>query len=300
MPLINICGTEIRISGRLIRTTKLEADGFQFVADPRQMIEALRRCGHRIDLFTFVQQMPDTAPKYSYAMEWDNFAILPITTYDDWWTKQIDAKTRNMVRKAEKKGVILREVAFDDSLLRGILAIYNEVPVRQGRPFWHYGKTFEEAYKALGSFLESSIFSGAYFEGSLIGFIKLVHDEKRQQAATIQIISMVGHRDKAPTNALVAQAVRSCAERRISYLIYSRFAYGKKKKSGLTDFKERNGFQPVDLPRYYGPVTALSEVAYRLGLHHRLVDHLPEALIAKVRQVRNVWYTRRMPGSESF
>ena len=48
----------------------------------------------------------------------------------------------------------------------------------------------------------------------VIGFAKLVPDEDHQQAALMQILSMVSHRDKSPTNALIAQAVRSCAERR--------------------------------------------------------------------------------------
>ena len=44
----------------------------------------------------------------------------------------------------------------------------------------------------------------------------------------MQIVSMVGHQDKAPTNALIAQAVRSCAERGIPYLWYANMSYGKK------------------------------------------------------------------------
>ena len=36
----------------------------------------------------------------------------------------------------------------------------------------------------------------------------------------MHILSMVSHRDKAPTNALIAQAVRSCADRSIPHLVY--------------------------------------------------------------------------------
>jgi len=71
----------------------------------------------------------------------------------------------------------------------------------------------------------------------------------------MHIVSMLQYRDKAPTNALVAQAVRSCADRGISYLVYSKFAYGKKEKSSLSEFKERNAFERVDIPRYYVPMT---------------------------------------------
>jgi hypothetical protein len=105
----------------------------------------------------------------------------------------------------------------------------------------------------------------------------------------MQIVSMVGHRDKAPTNALIAQAVRSCVERGIPYLFYSHFAYGKKQRDRLSDFKEHNGFQRVDLPRYYVPLTPIGAIALRLGLHHqRLIDHIPDSWQAKLRAIRNL------------
>ena len=103
------------------------------------MLNALRQSGTRVDLLTFTQQLPDVTPLYAYPLEWDNLAALPVSTFDHWWTRQINGKTRNMVRRAEK-GLIVREVPFDDSLVRGIREIYNECPIRQGRPFWHYGK----------------------------------------------------------------------------------------------------------------------------------------------------------------
>ena len=59
------------------------------------------------------------------------------------------------------------------------------------------------------------------------------------QAGMMHIVSMIRHRDKAPTNALVAEAVRSCANRGISFFgAASNFAYGKKERSSLSDFKE--------------------------------------------------------------
>jgi len=145
------------------------------------------------------------------------------------------------------------------------------------------------------TFLDTSIFIGAYFDGDLIGFIKLTTDESRMQAGMMHIVSMIRHRDKAPTNALVAQAVRSCADRGISHLVYSNFAYGKKERSSLSDFKERNGFQRIDLPRYYVPLTRLGWAAFRLGLHHKFVDRLPEPLLAKARDLRYLWYRHRFP-----
>jgi hypothetical protein len=151
----------------------------------------------------------------------------------------------------------------------------------------------ETVRKHAGTFPDSSIFIGAYFEEKLIGFIKLTCDETRTQAGLMHIVSMVGHKDKAPTNALVAQAVRSCADRGIPYLVYSNFAYGKKETSSLSDFKERNGFERIDLPRYYVPLSPVGRLALRLGLHRRLVDRIPEPVVAKLRELRKAWYDRR-------
>jgi precorrin-6x reductase len=107
-------------------------------------------------------------------------------------------------------------------------------------------------------------------------------------------VAMIQHRDKAPTNALMAQAVRSCAERGIPYLVYSRFSDRKKERDPLIDFKEHNGFQRIDLPRYYVPLTSLGAAAFRLGLHHGLADHLPRPVLDKVRELRNSWYNRKL------
>jgi len=290
---MKVCGKDIVVQGKLIRIARLEADTYEFLEDPEAALDAVRKCGIRVDLFTFMQRLPETAPQYRYPMEWDNLAALPVSTFDHWWTKQVDNKTRNMARKAEKKGVMLREVPFDAPLVEGIWAIYNECPVRQGKPFAHYGKDIHTVRNEAGTFLERSIFIGAFLGDRLIGFVKLLIDETRTQAGLLHIVSMMQHRDKAPANALVAQAVRVCAARRIPYLVYSRFSDGKKQRDSLIDFKEHNGFQRIDLPRYYVPLTLTGWAALRLGLHKRFADHVPEAILARLREIRNAWYNRK-------
>ncbi len=291
---MKVCGKEIVIQGKLVRIARLDADTYEFLEDPEGMLDALRKSDVRVDLFTFMQRLPETFTKYHYPMEWDNLAALPISTFDEWWTEQIDAKTRNMVRKAEKKGVEVREVPFDDALVDGIRTIYNECPVRQGKPFAHYGKDIETVRKEVGTYLERSIFIGAFLGDSLIGFVKLLFDETRTQAGLLHIISMIRHRDKAPTNALVAQAVRVGAARGIPYLVYSRFNEGKKQRDSLIEFKEHNGFQRVNLPRYYVPLTLIGRTALSLGLHKRAADRVPERVLLKLRGLRNAWHNRKL------
>lgn len=290
---MDVCGKQIRVQGRLIRIARLDGDKYESLHDPEAMIQGLRNAGNRIDLFTFLQELPESSPTYSYPFEWDNLAVLRVSTFDNWWTKQVDAKTRNMVRKADKKAVTLREVLFDDALVHGIWQIYNECPIRQGKPFPHYGKDLESVHKEEATYLDRSIFIGAFLGDRLVGFIKLVTNESCTQAGLMNIVSMSQHRDKAPTNALVAQAVRACADRRISYLVYSNFAYGKKERDTLSDFKRNNGFQRIDLPRYYVPLTGLGAAAFRLGLHKKFADHFPEPVMAKLRGLRNAWYNRK-------
>jgi hypothetical protein len=290
---MKVCGKDINVRGRLIRIAEIDGDKYNFPDDPELILAGLRKCGERIDLFTFLQKLPETAPKYSYPAEWDNLAVLPVSTFDHWWNQQIRSFPRNRARQAEKKGVVLREVACDEALIQGICAIYNETPVRQGKRFPHYGMTVERARGYAGTFLDRSIYVGAFVGDTMIGFIKLVMDETRTHACLVHILSMVQHKDKAPTNALIAHAVKVCAGRGISYLVYENFSSGKKQGDSLSHFKEVNGFQQMDLPRYYIPLTTLGRIAFRFGLHHRLKDRLPESLVAKLREMRSAWYQRK-------
>jgi hypothetical protein len=293
---MKVCNMEIKVGGRLLRVARLDADKYHFLSEPEAMIEGLRHAGKRIDLFTFMQGLPEEPPKWKFPFEWDNLAVLPISTFDHWWNKQLGFKARNKAKQAEKRGVTLREVPFDEQLVRGIHEIYNETPIRQGRRFPHYGKDFETVYREEATYLECSTFIGAYFENELVGFIKLVADPSGKQAGLMNIVSKVKHRDKAPTNALMVHAVRACAERRIPHLVYSNFAYGKKQSDSLSDFKERNGFKRVELPRYYVPLTPWGAAAFRMKLHQRLVDRFPEAWGARLREWRNKWNNRRFAG----
>jgi hypothetical protein len=291
---MKVCGKEIRVHGRLLRIARLDAEKYHFLDDPQPVLDGLRKCGTRVDIFTFMQRVQETEPKYRIPMEWDNFAALPVSTFDHWWNKQLGFKARNKCKQAEKKGVILREVPFDDALVHGIWKIYNECPVRQGRPFTHFGKDLETVRKEEATYLDSSVFIAAFLGDEIIGFIKMVSDETQSQAGLMNIVSMIQHRDKAPTNALVAQAVRSCADRGISHLVYANFAYGKKQPDSVADFKERNGFLQINVPRYFVPLTAIGSAALRLRLHHPLVDLIPEPLVAKLRGYRNAWYGRKL------
>lgn len=286
---MKVADTELEIDGRLLRIARLAADGYEFLDDPEPLLSGLRKSRGRPDLFTFMQGLVDPSPRFKYHMEWDNFAAIPISTFENWWNQELGFKGRNKAKQGEKKGVVVKEVPFDDTLVKGIWEVYNECPVRQGRRFTHYGKDIATVHKQEATFLDVSIFIGAYLDSSLVGFIKLVHDRNRTQAGLMNIVAMIRHRDKSVTNALVAQAVKSCAERQIPYLVYSSFAYGRKEKDSVTDFKERNGFKRIDVPRYYVPLTKLGRITLRFGLHRNAAHCIPESIARKLRNFRSAF-----------
>ncbi|HWZ81728.1 MAG TPA: hypothetical protein VNW47_03840 [Terriglobales bacterium] len=292
--VITVGNKEVKIQGGLIRIAHIDGDKYNFPDDPEQFIAELQKSGRRVDVFTFLQKLPETAPKYTYPMELDNLAVLPVSTFDHWWNRQIRSYPRNRARQAEKRGVVLREVPYGDELIQGICGIYNETPVRQGKAFPYYGMTPDQARAYAGTYLDRSIYVGAFVGETMIGFIKLVMDENHNQACLVHILSMVEHKDKAPTNALIAHAVRCCAERKVPFLVYEHFTYGKKEGDSLSHFKEVNGFQRIDLPRYYVPLTPIGRAALRFGFHHRLIDRLPESWLGKLRDWRKAWYDRKL------
>jgi len=290
--MIKVSGVDVQVTGRFLRIARPDADGYESLKNPEAVISGLRTSGVRVDLFTFLELWPVISRPYSYPTEMDNAAVIPISTFDNWW-KQIRPEARNRARQAEKKGIVLREVPFDETVAKGIWEIYNETPFRQGRRFPHFGKDLKTVHTESATYLNSSFFIGAFIGEKLAGFVKLTMDESGTRANLMNILSLVEHRDKAPTNALIAHSVRACAAKGIRQLVYQRYVYGKKQADGIQKFKQVNGFQRVDLPRYYVPLTAFGKVAYRFGLHRPLSDHLPQAMAEKLRELRNSWYARK-------
>lgn len=284
------CGNyELQISGSLIKTARLKDEWYQDIKAPASFIEevkeAFRLNGSKADIFTFWQRLPEISPKYNYQMEWDSIAAIPINTFGHWWEKQIGPTVRNMIRKAEKKGVEIRSVDYDDNFVRGITQIFNESPIRQGRPFLHYGKDFETVKKEFSRYLYREDVIAAYQGNQLIGFLMLAN--AGTYGDITQILSSIKHRDKSPTNALLARAVQLCEERKYSYLVYAAWLTGS-----LGEFKRHNGFERVDLPRYYVPLNVAGSLAVRLGVHKGLRGVLPDRTLERLKNIRNRWHLR--------
>lgn len=276
--------------GKYIRTASLRYDWDEDVDDPETIVELIRKSPLHTDIFIFSQRLPDMTPRYSYDMKLYNVAAIPITSYANWWEKEITQETRNKIRKSRKKGIELKEVNYDTTFIKGIMQIYNETPVRQGKPFWHYGKDFETIKKIHESFLDRSVFIGAYLKDELVGFVKLVFTDKFVR--TMHILSKVEHRDKSPTNALLSKCVEVCCSSKVPYLVYGQYDYGKTGTKSLTIFKRDNGFKKFELPQYYVPLTVKGKVFHKLNLHDGLTGVLPESVVSNLLKLRKLYYEK--------
>ena len=289
---MTINGQRIMVEGKALRIASFEQEWYEDIEDPKTLINELSKSEAKPDILTFWQRLPDTQPKYSYSMEMEPIAALPIKSYSYWWDKQIDCKTRNMVRKSQKKGVTVRMVSFDDEIIRGMTSIFNETPIRQGRPFLHYGKDFETVKREFSRFLFREEIFGAYVGEEFVGFIMLA--DAGRYAYLGQIISKIARRDLAPNNALLAKAVERCAEKGIPYLAYALWL-----EDGLGGFKRSNGFERFDLPRYFVPLTPKGKLALKLGFHRGWKGAVPKNLRQPLKDLRKRWYDfRRRPGNE--
>ena len=256
------------------------------VADPESFVSKLKMTRLKADIFTFGQRIPNTTPRYDYCKEWENDAAIPITNFSHWWKDRTEYSIRKAVNRAKKLGVVVKVVEFNDEFVEATCPIYNEIPVRQGRAFWHYGKDVRTIKQELGTYLERSTFVGAYYQEELIGFIKITW--VGVTGTITQILSKKKHFDKRPNNALIAKGVEICESEGKSHFIYGSFVYHDA-NSSLTEFKQRNGFEPISLPRYYIPLTLKGKVAIKLGLQRGIAGNTPKPVLRKFLKLRRVW-----------
>jgi hypothetical protein len=288
-----IGGMQVSMEGSWLKTAQLRDEWHHDLNNPGSFVTELSNSGLGADVFTFWQRHPETVPRFTYYHELDPTAVLRVTTYEHWLKKQINAKTRNMLTKAERKGVRVRPATFDDNFVRGMVAIFNESPIRQGKPFWHYGKGFETVKEQFSRFLFREQLFGAYLDQELIGFIFLV--DAGHIAMLGQIISMIRHRDKSPNNALIAKAVEVCAAHNVPFLAYASWPA----PGSLRDFKKHNGFECVELPRYFVPLTLKGRIALKLKLHRGVSARIPDGVLSQLKDFRSQFYAWRFKNSTS-
>jgi hypothetical protein len=293
VPAAEICGRTVIAKGGRIQTASVLDDivaAGELVPDPEKFVAALRQSGLRADVLTFFQRPPEVTPKFPHHFEWDNYAAVDTSNFDAWWEK-LPQEARKNTRRSAKRGVVVKAVPYDDALAQGIHKLCNESPVRQGKPFWHYGKDFETVKREHGTFLDRSEFVGAYFQDELIGFIKMVYVDRI--AFILHILAFNSHYDKRPLNALITEAVKICAQKGVKYFVYDKYVYGNKKDSSLVEFKRRNGFEQINFPRYYIPLTLKGKIYVRLRLYRGAVGLIPGPVLKLLLKTRDQFYARR-------
>ena len=229
----------------------------------------LRAAKSGADLFTFLQETAERAPRFGFHREAEQISVIPVSNYDHWWKKQLNDKTRNMIRKSQKAGLEVRVSEFNDEFVRGIVGIYDESPMRQGKPFAHYQKPFETVREDNASYRDISDYIGAYFNGELrvaklscIAARCRVSCDHRQGGASRQGAHQRADRQGGGTAAVT---------RGVAFL-----HYGLWSKRGLGDFKKKCGFEPFEVHRYFVPVSMKGRALLALRLHRRLPEYVPE------------------------
>ncbi len=286
-----IANKEIAVRGKLFRTARLRHEWCDFFEDPLVAIEQFKNGARVADVLTFVPEVYGARPAYPFQKETASVAVLTFANFKTWWDN-MGFKARNKTRKAQKAGVELRMDALTDDFAKGVEGIYNESPTRQGRRFFHYGKKAPAIKEELTSFIERCYLVGAYFNGELIGFMKLFQGENILR--TVHIVAKLSYRDKCVMDALIAKAVELCDEKAVQHLQYGSWTDG-----GVGTFRIKHGFQKVDVPRYFVPLTGWGALMLRLNMHLPLRERLPQSLVEALKNLRSRWnHFRLQPGKE--
>ncbi len=292
VPAIPIGGLTVIVQGKWIRKAGVKDENWlpgDVVGDPEAIMAELKREKSGVDIFRFAQKTPGATRAFPYPVEQHNIAAIPIVSFADWW-EGLSQGTRRNVRLAERNGVTVRRVALDDELIKGIMAINNEAPVRQGRRYWHYGKGVEEVRRDYSDLLDRSEFFGAYYENRLIGFLRLI--DMGDMAGIMQLMCLHAYCDKRPANALIAKAVEFCADTGKKYLTHHQYTYGNKGESSLTEFKRRNGFEQFFVPSYCIPLTLRGRIAVSMNMHKGFKSFIPRPALNLAKKLRAGFYRR--------
>lgn len=292
VPVLQVASDSLIVRGRWLKVAVVLDEDWLVseISDPDLCVRALqeRSSGNlHADIFTFVQKPPATTPRYDFRWEWESIAVVSTRRFKDWWEK-VPQETRKNVRRAQKRGVDVRVCKLDDQMVKGLVELHNDSRFRQGKVYTHYGKTFEQVKKDQSTFLDRSEFIGAFLGEELIGFLKLVY--RGQIASILQFLPKSSHNDKRPANALLAKAIEVCEAKGMRYLTYGLFSYGNKRDCPLREFKIRNGFAEMLIPRFYIPLTAKGQICIKLKLHRGLLGILPENMISLGVGARNAWH----------
>jgi hypothetical protein len=294
IPGLEVNGDILITAGKRLKIAKIRGEEMREkeIEDPELYLAALRSDNGRTlkaDIFTFSQKLPANQPKYSFPMEWESVAAISLVSFKEWW-EGLPQESRKNVRRSQKRGVVIVAKELEEDVVEGIRSVNDDSPMRQGVKNAYYGLSSEDTWKRYGEFSGRCDFICAYAGQEMIGFLHLVYRE--DVAAILNLTVKPSQFDKRPANALVAKAVEICEAKGISHIGYGLYNYGNKLDSSLREFKIRNGFQEILIPRYFVPMTHWGKICMKAYLHRGLIGILPPSAISFGLRARALWFEK--------
>ena len=120
VPSVQIDGRTVITTGRWLKIAAVRDEELvegDTVPEAKSFIAKLKKGGLNADLFTFAQRLPDKTPRHCYQTEWENAAVIPITTFSHWWKEGTEYSIRKAVNRAKKLGVVVRSAEFNDAFV---------------------------------------------------------------------------------------------------------------------------------------------------------------------------------------
>jgi hypothetical protein len=91
VPALQVQRHTLTVAGKYIKIARIHDEDWLEgeLPDVAACIESLRRMPPHLqpDVFSFSQRLPETSPKYNFPFERDSHAVLPVTTFEDWWQR---------------------------------------------------------------------------------------------------------------------------------------------------------------------------------------------------------------------
>jgi hypothetical protein len=293
-PGIRVDDDILLASGKWLRIAKIRGEEMREkgIEEPERYIAAIKndkKSKLKADILTFTQKLPDIQPKYLYPLEWESVAAISLENFKDWW-EGLPQESRKNVRRSQKRGVTIQIKKLDSDVIEGIRGVNDDAPTRQGARNAYYGLTFDETQKRYGEFNDRCDFICAYSGEEMIGFLHLVYREG--VAAILNLTVKPSQLDKRPANALMAKAVELSEARNLSYVSYGLYNYGNKRESSLREFKTRNGFKEILVPRYFVPLTPWGSFCVKAKLHRGLIGNLPPSVVSAGLRAKALWFKK--------
>lgn len=217
----------------------------------------------------------------------DNRSCLRVEDPDYWGKKVVAKDVRESLRRIRREGVEVREMPFNASSCEDISTLFNESPIRQGKRYWHYGKSAAQIQEELSPLASRSLYVGAYHRGRLVGFTQVVRLESIGVLRTVHVLGSLVSRKVRPVTAMIDWMVRYGWENGFQRIVYGKHDYGNASNDSLTAFKSRHGFRSEPLRIDYHCLCPQGAWYLAAGLHRNLREMTPRHLALFLKKARS-------------